>query len=161
MLRSHSSRFGRPAGLATLLAIVLYGIGLAGCATGSSANNPPPPVLPTSAAISICNQTASGCSSGTTFSLGVMRDLSVSIQWSHVSEGTHSGTVEVLDPNDGLYQAQNISFAVDSADANAQSTVNIPVAGTFITQREITGDWKVRLSLDHQPMGEQTVQFQP
>ena len=107
-------------------------------------------MLPPSASVSICNQTEAGCASANAYSLSTVRDLSVTVTWSHVAEGTHTQTLEFLDPKGGLFSVRNTSFSVNADNSNAQTSVLLPIAGTFITQRAITGQWAVRVTLDTQ-----------
>jgi hypothetical protein len=156
-------RSRRPLALALGLLAAAAVQALSGCAavTSSGSLNPPASTPPPAGTISVCNQTPSGCSSESSYSLPTVRDLSVTVNWSHVPEGTHTQTLEFLDPKGGLFEVRTVAFSVDSADSNAQTNVLIPISGTFITKRRITGQWGVRVSLDGQSAQTQTVVFQP
>ena len=52
-----------------------------------------------------------------------------------------------------------MSFEV--AGGSATTMQALPVTGTWITQRRLTGTWSVALELDGQPVGTQTVLFTP
>jgi len=137
-------------------------LALSACAFDSNSNSGDPPAAPPAAGtISICNRTESGCASASAYSLSTLRDLSVTVNWSHVSEGTHTQTLEFLDPKGGLFDVRNVAFAVSSADGSAQTNVILPIAGTFLTQRSTTGQWSVRVSLDGQSAQVQNVDLQP
>lgn len=125
----------------------------------SGGNGMAPPAVAT---LSICNRTASGCSGSASYSLAAIRDLSVDVRWSHLTEGTHTQTVELLEPGGGSYQVQYSSFAIDNpGDGSVQANAVFPVAGSWITVRGITGNWSVRVSLDGQNVSTQPVDFQP
>ncbi len=158
MLRLRKSRSGAIAGLALA---ALAAAALCGCATAGMDSTAAGAALSPVASMSLCNQTPAGCSAAASYSLGSMRDLAVNVQWSHVPEGTHTATFEILQPGDGLYQAQNVSFVADAAAASGQTSVLVPVAGTWITQRGLTGIWTVRVSLDGTAMGKQTFTLDP
>jgi hypothetical protein len=158
MLCLRKSRSGSIAGFAL---VVLAAAGISGCAAAGTGSTAAGVALSPAASMSLCNQTPGGCSAAASYSLDSMRDLAVNVQWSHVPEGTHTATFEILQPGDGLYQAQNVSFVADVADASAQTSVLVPVAGTWITQRGLTGIWTVRVSLDGTAMDRQTVTLNP
>jgi hypothetical protein len=70
--------------------------------------------------------------------------------------------LEVLQPSGGLYQASQSSFLVSSASQGSLTmTRSVPVAGTWISQRRMTGEWSVRVSLDGKTITSQTVQITP
>jgi len=147
---------GRRAAAAILLAVAA--MAFAGCAavTSSGFQNQPPPQAP-SGTVSLCNQTESGCDAQGTYTLASARDIAVTVNWSHVPEGTHTQTLELLDPKGGLFEVRSQAFAVEAADSSASTSVLIPVSGTFITERAIAGQWAVRVSLDGQ--SQQTKSF--
>ncbi len=155
MKRCRTTRIVNLAGFLFLAAALCT---MGGCAA-SGGNGAPQATL---AAMSLCNRTEAGCSQGAAFSLASIRDLAVDAQWSHLPEGTHTETVELLEPGGGSYQVQNVSFAIDgTAEGAAQATVVFPVAGSWITERAITGNWNVRISLDGQNILIEPVEFQP
>jgi hypothetical protein len=159
MLRLRKSRFVFIVGLAVA---ALAAAGLSGCAANSTSSPAAAPVLPMAASLSVCNQTPAGCSTAASYSLGTMRDLGVNVQWSHVPEGTHSATLEVLEPAGGAYQVQNVSFVIAGTnDGSAETNILVPIAGSWVTRRGVTGTWNVRISLDGQNIGTQSVEFQP
>ena len=142
-------------------ALATLALAAAGCAAaggGGSAGFPPPPAAAT---FTLCNQGESGCAAPDPYSLATLRDLSITVNWIHVPEGAHTGTIEVLEPAGGLYQARNISFLADAPDSSSQSNITVPIAGSWIVQRAVTGQWSVRISLDGQVVSQQNVQFQP
>jgi len=129
---------------------------------GPVAQTPAPQPQPAQASVSVCNRTPSGCASGMSFSLGTLRDLEVNTAWSNVPAGTHTQTTEILDPGGGLFEAKSQGFAIaDNSDGTAETEEIVPVSGTMITQRRITGAWKVRVSLDTTMSVTQTVQLDP
>jgi hypothetical protein len=70
--------------------------------------------------------------------------------------------IEVMMPNGGLYQGGQSAFLVpDSSNGSLTTTRTVPVAATWISQRHITGEWSVRVSLDGRAITTQTVQLNP
>lgn len=136
----------------------------AGCAQigTTSGNQPDPPALPLSVAVQVCNSTPDGCAAGASYSLATLRDLAINVSWENVPVGTHTQTLEILDPSGALYQARTQSFAIsEDWDGSAKTTETLPVSGTWITQRRRTGQWKLRISLDDQLAATQAVQVDP
>jgi hypothetical protein len=146
------------------LALIWAAAGLAGCGdigtTQQQTTQPPAPAI--SAMMQVCNSTPNGCAQGTAFSLSTLRDLQISVSWVHVPTGTHTQTLEVLEPGGGLYQANSQAFAIDSdPDGPANTVETLPVSGTWMTERGRAGDWTLRLSLDNTPYITQKVQLNP
>jgi hypothetical protein len=137
-------------------------MGLAGCANTGTTQTTQPAPQPTSAMVQVCDSTPSGCAAGTAFSLATLRDLQISVSWSHVPTGTHTQTLEVLEPGGGLYQATTQAFAIDQdPDGPATTLETLPVSGTWMTERGRTGAWSLRISLDNVPYATQQVQLNP
>jgi hypothetical protein len=148
--------------LAAALAAVLISCGCAGAAMGPAAQMPTPPAQPAQASVTLCNRTPSGCASGASFSLATLRDLAINVDWSNVPAGTHTQTTEILEPSGGLFEAKSQAFAIDdNSNGTMQTEEILPVSGTWITQRRLTGAWKVRVSLDTTMSVTQTVQLDP
>jgi hypothetical protein len=147
---------------AAVAATVLISCGCAGASMGPAPQMPAPQPQPVQASVTVCNRTPSGCASGASFSLGTLRDLAVNADWSHVPAGTHTQTTEILEPGGGLFEVKSQAFAIaDNSDGTVQTEEIVPVSGTMITQRRITGAWKVRVSLDTTMSVTQTVQLDP
>jgi hypothetical protein len=149
--------------LATAMAAtVLISYGCAGAAMGPVTQMPAPQPQPAQASVTVCNRTPSGCAPGASFSLGTLRDLAINTAWSNVPAGTHTQTTEILEPGGGLFETKSQAFAIaDNSDGTAQTEEIVPVSGTMITQRRLTGTWKVRVSLDTTMNVMQTVQLGP
>ncbi|HWQ02967.1 MAG TPA: hypothetical protein VNL38_00660 [Candidatus Nitrosotenuis sp.] len=104
---------------------------------------------------------------GTSFDITKLRDLYVFATWPDLS-GNFTQTVEFYLPDGSLYLKKSTPFMVRNgqplARRQASSTLPewmftksrgvpavvtpLPVAGTFITQRNLTGTWTVRVLLD-------------
>jgi hypothetical protein len=140
---------------------VLLGLGLLfafGCGQ-YQASMPPPPGAP-AVAVSFCNQTESGCAAGGSFTSSGTRSLSVGLEWQNLSAGTHSQKVSFVMPSGDEYQSFETSFVVeDGASAPVKLSQELPIEGTWIAQRRLTGMWQVNYFLDGQPMGSQAVQI--
>ncbi len=156
MRHAWTSRWETAAALALL---ALASASLTGCAAAGGGNvflAPQP-----AATVMACNKTEGGCASEAAYSLASLRDLSITINWSHVPEGTHTGTIEIMEPGGGVYQTRNVAFLADVPDASSQTSMLVPVAGTWIVQREVTGQWAIQISLDGQLVAQQNIEFQP
>jgi hypothetical protein len=159
MNRTTPIREGRSA---ILLAALFASLGIAGCAGGSASNILPPPVQPQIAAsISVCNKTPDSCADAQTFSLAQIRDLAIHVDWKNVPQGTRTQKLEMFDPGGGSYQVLNTSFVEeDGGNGEIQTDSLIPISGSMITQRGITGVWTFRVSLDGQVIATQNVTFE-
>jgi hypothetical protein len=135
--------------------------GISGCANAGVSNVVPPPLQPQIAAsISVCNRTPDSCADAQTFSLAQIRDLSIHVDWKNVPQGTRSQKLEMLDPGGGSYQVMNTSFVEEDGNGEAQTDSLIPISGSMITQRGITGTWVIRVSLDEQVIATQNITFE-
>lgn len=149
----------------SIIAALGFAAALAGCASGSmqtpaSPANPAP--LSASATMVICDSAAPGCAGLTSFSISKVRDLSVTVVWKNVAAGTHTQRLDLLLPNGGLYQTFSSGF-VQPAGPSSQLEVKqqIPVVGTWITQRALTGKWSVNVFLDGQNLSTGPLDLQP
>ena len=143
-------------------ALLPAALGLLGCAGPAQLAGGPPPALSPSAAVSFCDNTAAGCAAAATFSLQSLRDLNVVVNWQNLPAGTHAQTVNVFLPDGNLYQTFETSFEVPEGSPGSMTTgAALPVAGTWITQRGLSGAWNFTLALDGQTMTTQSVQLTP
>jgi hypothetical protein len=164
MLIARKSSEGRLRSAAVLGCATLFlAAGFSACQTGTtSANGGNPPPAVTDATISFCDDGAGGCTPATSFSVASLRDLVISVNWENLSAGNHTQMLEVLQPGGGLYQANQSSFLVaDASQGSLTTTRTLPVAGAWISQRRITGEWSVRVSLDGKAITSQAVQLNP
>ena len=83
-------------------------------------------------------------------------DLYVAVDYQNVT-GTHTQAVQVYSPDGSFYQGFNQSVCIDggcitnlpeSVGTVAQYWVSLPVAGSYISQYNITGAWRVDLYVD-------------
>ena len=145
-----------------VVAVLLVTVALAGCMGSSSANGggPPPPVP--SAAFTFCDDGDPACTPASSFSVTSVRDLVIKISWDNLPPGNHVQTLEIVMPGGGLYQSTQTAFLTDSTSSGLlASTRLLPVAGTWIQQRQMTGDWLVRVSLDDQVVASEMVALNP
>ena len=144
-------------------AVLFLAVGFSACQTGMTSGNggnPPPQV--TGATISFCDNGDGACTPATSFSVASLRDLVINVNWENLSGGNHTQMLEVLQPDGGLYQANQSSFLVsDASQSSLTMKRTLPVAGAWISQRRITGEWSVRVSLDGKAITSQTVQLNP
>lgn len=146
----------------SIIAALGFAAALAGCASGSMQSPASPAPLSASATMLICDSAAPGCSGLTSFSISKVHDLSVTVVWENVAAGTHTQRLDLLLPNGNLYQTFSSGFA-QPANSMTQLEVKqqIPVVGTWITQRALTGKWSVSVSLDGQILSTGPLDFQP
>ncbi|HTV60224.1 MAG TPA: hypothetical protein VMJ93_15235 [Verrucomicrobiae bacterium] len=127
------------------------------CAMQSSSADGGSPVSPT-AVISLCDDAVAGCPPTTSFSLSTIRDLVIKVDWYGVSPGNHAQELKVILPQGGALEASQTGFLVNPAGGNEFSSLRkVPLAGTWVTQREEIGIWSVQVSLDGAPIATQTV----
>ena len=137
-------------------------IAIGGCATGLPTTIVAPQPAALGMVVRLCDSAAAGCVNTTNFSLGIMRDLAVNVDWQNVPGGTHTQQLAVLLPNGVVYQTISQGFGVPDGTVGSPTVTDaMPVAGTFITQRQLTGDWTVQVSLDGAVIGSQTFQLEP
>jgi hypothetical protein len=145
----------------SLAGLFLFVSAFCGCQTNSpSAAKIPPP--PPSASLTFCESGLADCTPTSSFSVSTARDVKISIAWQNVPVGNHIQKLEVLVPTGGLYQQSTTAFAIpDDSGQPLVAMRSLPVAGTWIQQRQITGEWTLRVSLDGQVITSQTVQLTP
>ena len=141
----------------SLAAVICF----AGCAQ-SDAPVAPPVAQPLAMSMKLCDTGAQGCAGSGSFSVTTIRDLNLDVEWQNVPAGTHTQQIALVQPNGVVYQTVSHGFAVpDGTIGSPALTDVIPVAGTFITQRSLTGQWSVEISLDGATIGKQSFEFQP
>lgn len=151
----------------SFLALLVLVIGICGCAAMPDAqsitpNSPSGGAAQPSAQIHFCNTPGIGCSSAVSFSISKLRDLNIVVSWSNLPSGNHTQLVSVLHSSGGLYQSFHSGFMVNPEDGGAfSSSTLLPVAGTWIVQRSMTGSWTVQALLDGHIISTQTVTLNP
>jgi hypothetical protein len=142
------------------LAVAMSLLGCAGMPLPPGGGSLPP--LPAAAAVTFCDKPAPACASATSFSLSSLRDLNIVVNWQNVPEGTHVQTLSIFLPDGNLYQALESTFEIpEGAPGSATTELSLPVAGTWITQRSLTGAWRFTLSLDEQDRASSSLQLTP
>jgi hypothetical protein len=140
--------------LATAFGWLLAACGCAGMQQSNGTGGLPgsPTITPATAAVTICDATQSNCQSSTAaFSLSSPKvpDLNIVVDWADVPSGTHSQEIRLLMPNGDVFQKlQNTFVVTTNGTGRASVSRNIPISGSFIADRQITGGWKVEVSLD-------------
>jgi len=134
---------------------------ISGCA---QSDNPvgSPPTQPLAMSVKLCDTGAEGCAGSGNFSVTTIRYLGLNVEWKNVPAGTHTQQIALVQPNGVVYQTVSHGFSVADGTIGSPSLDDvIPVAGTFITQRSLTGQWSVEISLDGATIGRQTFQLEP
>jgi hypothetical protein len=153
---------GRRARQLLLAAILVAEFGFSGCAGMPTGLPVVMPAAPASATVTFCNSATPSCAGASTFSLRALRDLNINVSWQNVAKGTHAQTVTVLSPDGELFQAMEIAFEIPAgSQGTATVTQTLPVIGTWITQRRLTGTWNIRVSLDDQAIATNPIQLTP
>ncbi|MBI3669994.1 MAG: hypothetical protein HY237_09480 [Acidobacteria bacterium] len=148
--------------LTAMVCAILLSAGCAGQTAMTNITPPPPSAVPPSAAVSFCDNPAPGCASANSFSVKSLGDLNVFVTWSNAPVGTHAQKLRFFLPNGNVYQAIETSFSVGPGANGTATTVRaLPVAGTFISQRLLTGNWRVEVSLDDKVILTQAVRLDP
>jgi hypothetical protein len=123
----------------------------------------PPDVL--AATVKLCDDETEnpGCTSKDTFSLAQIRDLFIWMNWQGVPTGTHTQELDIFMPQGhALYVKYSAGFQItDAAKGSATVLSVMPVAGTWITQRQFTGTWEVDVLLDGKPITSKQFDFTP
>ena len=130
----------------------------AACSSGvlSPLPDPPPPGGEppgggASAIIIFCDNSDPACPSSIQFSLAALRDLFILVDWMEYPAGNHLQTLKIFLPDGNLYQSFETTFEIVGSPTGSLTTVeSLPVAGSYITQRSLTGDWRVEVFLDGQ-----------
>jgi hypothetical protein len=129
--------------------------------------------LPVVSEVFFCETSTTQCrSTNSTFSAGKLRDLFVFVTWPGAA-GNRVQTLEFYLPDGSLYQKKETAFSARAGIARARATpgavavpdeyltssqgvptvvTSLPVAGTYITQRNLFGTWTVRVLLDGKPV---------
>ena len=143
-----------------LSAVFLAAMSFSGCQMTSADGGAP--AAPVTATFSFCDKEAPVCDGETTFSAAATRDLEVKVLWQNVPTGNHVQTLEILVPGGNLYQQTQMAFGVPTGSTDPPVSIQtLPVAGTWIQQRNIMGEWTARVSLDGQVIATQTVELTP
>jgi hypothetical protein len=111
---------------------------------------------------------------GREFVLENLRDLQVCIVWAGLS-GTYWTQIEFLSPDGHVYQTTTLAFVTPEATATVAAVevdgrqyevrpagwaqrgeavvvATLPVAGTYITQHNLAGQWTAKISLNGRPV---------
>jgi hypothetical protein len=145
-----------------LAGVVLFAaLHFSGCAMTSADGGHPPPA-PATATFLFCDNEAPSCDNETSFSTTATRDLEVKVSWQNVPVGNHVQTLEILLPGGNLYQQTQMAFGVEQGSNEPLVAIQtLPVAGTWIQQRHMLGEWTARVSLDGQVVASQTLELTP
>jgi hypothetical protein len=143
--------------------IALIVTGLPACLLGSASTGGGNPVpQPVSAVVSFCDDGTPDCTPATSFSVSSLRDLLITVAWEHLPPGNHVQKLEIDIPAGGPFQVTQSGFLIlGSSPGSYTATRILPVDGTPIRQRQITGEWTVRVSLDGQAITTQAVELNP
>lgn len=145
-----------------MVALASSGALFSGCATNSPSPTPVASNPQLALAVRVCDSGTPNCAGETVFNLGSLRDLQVNLDWQNMPGGTHTQEIAFLLPSGVVYQTVSHGFGLPEGTL-ASPTVSdaMPVAGTYITQRQLTGDWTLQVSLDGAVVGSQKFQLNP
>ena len=153
------NRFANPTRRGLFLAALGLAAALPACPQGSSGGGG---ASSGRAAVSFCESADPSCVPATDFSIASLLDLYVSVGWMGASAGSHLQTIRFLLPDQNLYQAIETPFEVAQGSGGTALTVQaLPVAGSYITQRSLTGIWAVEVWLDGRLKASQAVSLGP
>jgi hypothetical protein len=155
-------RFDTPRKQTSFVAAFFLFAALCGCAMApqsqTDSTDPTGNVAQPSAKIAFCNTPGTSCEPASSFSISKLRDLNIVVNWSNLSPGNHAQTLGVTDPSGGLYQSFHKGMLINSnANGTFSTSAALPVAGTWIALRSLTGTWTVQASLDGQLVATETV----
>jgi hypothetical protein len=144
--------------LAGTAALLLFGASACQMQSTSGNGGGRPPAA--AALISFCDDGVASCPSASSFRVTSMRDLVVLINWENVPAGNHTEVLELLLPGGADYRVTQSAFLISGSSSGSFSTRRtFPVSGTPISQRRITGNWSVRVSLDGQLIATQILEL--
>lgn len=145
-----STRSTRSKGIALVAVFALVCLlGPAAFARNNNAEVRKQPQAKASATLNFCELKC-----GTEFSAGTARDISIKTSWLNLPAGEHVQQVILRLPNGEVYQKFETKFysssskGVGKAGGMPTLTNVLPVAGSWIQQRSLTGAWNVEVSLD-------------
>jgi hypothetical protein len=103
------------------------------------------------------------CPSMDNFSLAQIRDLFIWVNWQAVATGTHTQELDIYLPQGhALYVKYSDGFQITGTPQGSATVLRpMPVAGTWITQRQLTGTWEVDLLLDGRAITTKQFTFTP
>ena len=105
-------------------------------------------------AIKLCDDETENpnCTAVDNFSLDQIRDLFVWVNWQDVPAGAHTQELDFYLPQGHyLYVRYLDDFHIAGVPTGSALVMQVlPVAGTYITQRDLTGTWQLDVSLDGQ-----------
>lgn len=158
-------RPGRLTAAALVAGAVLILASCGGMDSSQSMQSPGPPSSPPpqqiQAQIVLCNSIMANCTQESSFSLQSVRNVDVMVNWQNVAAGTHTQRVTFLLPSGDVYKAFDLSFAVADGSSVATTMQALPVDGTWIARRRLTGAWSLSLELDGQSVATQTFEIMP
>ncbi len=115
-----------------------------------------------SAIVIFCDNSDPSCTASIQFSVAALRDLFILVDWMDYPAGNHLQTLKIFLPDGNLYQPFETTFAIAQTPTGSFTTVeSLPVAGSHITQRSLTGDWRVEVFLDGQFIAARVVTLSP
>lgn len=123
------------------------------------AASPPPRIARPSAQVLFCDAPGTSCSPAASFSIAKLRDLNIVVNWTHLPAGNHTEGLAVL-YGSGLYQSFRKGLLAP-ADGSFSTSSALPVAGTWIARRSLTGTWTVQASLDGHIVATRAVTLRP
>ena len=127
-------------------------VGIAALGGGDGADTAgTPPATPvataaeasTSASLSLVGLLHDGLTrTGSEFQFTSLRDLRIVVDWANLPGAANVQRLEVLGPDGKLYQKFTTSIA------SVRTETQMPVGGTWITQHELAGAWRVQVYLN-------------
>ncbi|OGL03098.1 MAG: hypothetical protein A3E31_02325 [Candidatus Rokubacteria bacterium RIFCSPHIGHO2_12_FULL_73_22] len=138
------------------------GAGAALAAGGVTTEVTPPPTpaasaaeQSTSASISLVGDLHDGLTrTGSSFQFASLRDLRILVDWTSLPGAANVQRVEVRGPDGNLYQRFTTPIAATHMETR------LPVGGTWITQHELVGAWRVQVYLNKDASPVTTQSFQ-
>ena len=82
---------------------------------------------------------------GSHFTADRVRVLKIEVEWLTLV-GAHTQQLELITPDGSVYQ--RFTAQVESVTGRATVATRLPVAGSWITQHSLEGDWTVKVYLD-------------
>jgi hypothetical protein len=144
-------------------AFVLSVLGVGGCGSQQMTDSRSTPLstsTPASATVSFCAGSEKGCAQASSFPVSSTRDLITNLRWSNVSAGMHTQKVRYVLPEGAVYQEREASFSLPEGSTSGMDLQDgLPVLGSFISTRQLTGKWLVEVYLDDKLISTTPLEF--
>ncbi len=94
---------------------------------------------------------------GTSFAVSTARDIAIRTSWKGLTSGQHHQKTVLMLPDGSIYQTFETDFKITGKQSTIESV--LPVAGSWIQQRGLKGNWTVAIYLDGNLVEQRSLSF--